>query len=122
MQKIFLLTASLFGAVGVTLGAMGAHFLSDYFIQGGTQYWATATLYLFIHTLALLFLSIHSPLLKTKKWAGTSWACGIILFSGSLYSLALDAPKWLGAITPIGGLLFISGWLLLAVSSWNGKG
>lgn len=105
--------AALFGALAVGLGAFGAHALADVLTKNGTlEIWKTASQYHFIHTLALLVLGLMG------ERAGKSWClllAGTIIFSGSLYTLALTNIKWFGAITPIGGLLMIIGWLLLAL-------
>ena len=105
--------AAISGALAVGLGAFGAHALADLLAKNGTlEIWKTASLYHFINTLALLVLGLIG------ERAGRSWCllgAGTIVFSGSLYVLALTNIKWLGAITPIGGVLMIVGWLLLAV-------
>lgn len=82
------------------------------------EIWHTATLYLFIHGLGLLALGVlQSQGHKVAKVAGVLQA-GIVIFSGTLYAMALGFPKWLGAITPIGGTLMIVGWLMLVFGKW----
>ncbi|MDB6140871.1 MAG: rane protein [Verrucomicrobiaceae bacterium] len=104
--------AAIFGALAVALGAFGAHALEELLVKNGTvEIWRTASHYHFIHVLALLVLGLIG------ERAGKSWtflAAGTLVFSGSLYLLALTNIKWLGAVTPVGGLLMIIGWLLLA--------
>lgn len=104
------IAAGLLGFTGVALGAFGAHALKDTLAAGGhTATWQTAVLYHLIHAVALLAL-------PPGKWAGRCWIAGIVLFSGSLYALALGGPKILGPITPLGGVLLLAGWALVA---WN---
>jgi uncharacterized membrane protein YgdD (TMEM256/DUF423 family) len=99
-----LLAAGLFGFSGVALGAFGAHALKDTLAaHGTTATWQTAVLYHLIHAVALLAFA-------GGRWAGRCWIAGIVLFSGSLYALALGGPKLLGPVTPLGGLAFLSGW------------
>lgn len=115
-----LFLAGLFGASGVGLGAFGAHALKDVLDARGTAVWQTATLYHLVHAVALLALG--AVLAAEPSWAGwtragavVGIAAGILLFSGSLYALALGAPRMLGAITPLGGVAFMVGWLCVAV-------
>lgn len=109
--------AAISGSLAVGLGAFGAHALKTQLTPYQLDIWQTGVFYQFVHTLLLLFVSrqndwfINSPrLTKLSCWSLT---IGIILFSGSLYLLALTSLKWVGIITPIGGLLFITSWLLL---------
>lgn len=122
MIKLILVFATLNGCLAVALGAFGAHALKAQLSAAALQTWHTAVQYHFIHVLALLALGV---LLKTSevmlpgKVAGIAFMVGIILFSGSLYGLALGGPKFLGPITPLGGLCFMVGWLALAVQVWK---
>jgi uncharacterized membrane protein YgdD (TMEM256/DUF423 family) len=119
MQKFFLLAGSLLMALTVAIGAFGAHGLKD--ILQKTQRidtFETAVRYQFYHSLGILFLGlllIHFQH-KLLNYAGYSFLIGIIIFSGSLYILSLTGIRWLGAITPIGGLAFITGWVLVFVA------
>jgi uncharacterized membrane protein YgdD (TMEM256/DUF423 family) len=108
------IAASLLGFTGVALGAAGAHgSLHDALVAAGTlDIWRTGVLYHLIHAVALLGLAGWPD----ARWTGWCWIAGVILFSGSLYWLALGGPKVLGPITPLGGLALLLGWLLLA---WN---
>jgi uncharacterized membrane protein YgdD (TMEM256/DUF423 family) len=107
----------LSAASAVGLGAFGAHALKN---SGVDQYylkiWETATLYQFIHALGIIFISQRNALRSsnTLDWAAIAFSSGTALFSGSLYLLTLTQKKWLGAITPLGGTLFILGWLMAA--------
>lgn len=117
MNQIFLAIASVFGVLGVGIGAFGAHGLSKILVSNGRlDTFETAVKYHFYHTLALLLVSILikvSGEARYLSWAGWSFIGGILIFSGSLYILAITNIKWLGAITPIGGFLFIVGWSCL---------
>ena len=117
MRKLFNITAIL-GAAGVAAGALGAHALKDVLHnQGTSSAWETAVLYHLIHVPALLAIILHAKDKQTScPWlgrAGAFWIAGVIFFSGSLYALSLGGPRWLGPITPLGGLLLIVGWLCL---------
>ena len=111
---------SLVMLLGVALGAFGAHGLKDTLTPEGKQVYQTAVLYHLIHGLALLavgWLAILKPTEPLVRGAGWAFAVGILLFSGSLYALAITGIRKLGMITPLGGLAFLAGWLLLAFSA-----
>jgi len=103
------------GASAVLLGAFGAHALRGVLDAGGLELWHTASQYHFWHALALAVACLVPPG-KPRRCALAAFAIGIVLFSGSLYALALGAPRWCGAITPLGGLAFIAGWIALGVA------
>ena len=108
--------AAALGALAVTLGAFGAHGLKDLLAQNGTAaIWDKAVFYHFIHTMMLFVLAQRQPL-KTGPW----WCffSGIVIFSGSLYLLAVTNMHLLGAITPVGGIGLIAGWIWLSLASW----
>ncbi len=100
-------------AIGVMLGAFGAHGLKNFATPKALELWQTATLYLFIHGLGILLVGVLVALGLSNKKPAVCFGVGILLFSGSLYAMALGAPRFLGAITPMGGTLFIIGWLWL---------
>lgn len=103
------------GFLAVALGAFGAHGLKDLLAQNATTaIWEKAVLYHFIHTVMLFVLAQRRPVLMG---AWLSFFVGVVIFSGSLYLLAVTNVKWLGAITPFGGLSFIVGWVWLAVTA-----
>ena len=111
--------AAASGALAVALGAFGAHGLKDLLVRNGTAaIWETAVFYQFIHTV-MLFVLAQRPPLKTGPW----WCffCGIVVFSGSLYLLAVTNWHWLGAITPVGGASLIAGWIWLGVCVGKGR-
>ena len=114
--KALLLCGSLGGLIGVILGAFGSHGLAKKLSPEMLAVWKTAVEYQFFHSLALLavgLLLMQQANATLAGWAGAAFIVGILLFSGSLYVLALTGIKPLGAITPIGGLSFIIGWVLL---------
>ena len=104
------IAAGLLGFTGVALGAFGAHALKESLAASGyAATWQTAVLYHLIHAVALLAF-------PSGKWAGRCWIAGLLLFSGSLYWLSLGGPNILGPVTPLGGVLLLAGWALVA---WN---
>jgi uncharacterized membrane protein YgdD (TMEM256/DUF423 family) len=105
-------TAGL-GFLAVALGAFGAHALKDLLDNKAAAIWEKAVFYQFIHTVVMLLLAVRSPF-RRGPWL--SFLVGIVFFSGSLYILALTGAKWWGAVTPVGGLAFLVGWLWLAVA------
>jgi uncharacterized membrane protein YgdD (TMEM256/DUF423 family) len=113
--------AALMGLLGVLLGAFGAHGLKNILAQNQTvAIWEKAVFYHFIHAVMLFVLAGRKPLPR-GPWV--SFLIGILIFSGSLYALAITNLKWLGAITPIGGISFIVGWtwLIICVADANSK-
>lgn len=102
---------SILGFLGVTLGAFGAHLLKNKVTEIEFEHWKTATLYLFVHTLAGLMSCYFSH----KKRSQFLFAFGCIVFSGSLYFLVILKMPIFGAITPIGGVAFLLGWLFLTI-------
>ena len=123
MDRTFFVLASLFGGLSVALGAFGAHALEDRLTEALMGTYQTAVQYQFYHALALVavaFAISRWPGGKLPVIAGWLFVAGILLFSGSLYLLVMTNTSWLGAITPLGGVAFIVGWLLLAFTAWRG--
>lgn len=122
MQKIFLMTGSILGALSVMIGAFGAHALKNMLTANGRlETFETAVKYQFYHVLALLIVGILLSRIDHKllHYSGYSFIVGIIIFSGSLYTLCLtNVGKW-GAVTPIGGVFLIVGWVLLFLSIYK---
>ena len=128
MNKRIILTASFFGVVAVLLGAFGAHGLKAVIDQSSIDIWQKGVEYQFYHTFALLYLSTFAR--YRNKLINIAYFCftfGIVLFSGSLYLLAtrsilkLDFINLIGPITPIGGLLFVLGWIMLFFAAFKDK-
>jgi uncharacterized membrane protein YgdD (TMEM256/DUF423 family) len=106
--------AAIFLALAVGLGAFGAHGLRARLDPYSMSLWEKAVFYHFIHALGILIASVIARTSPVSEWACWLLAAGVLIFSGSLYLLAVTGTRMLGAITPIGGLCFIAGWLLLA--------
>lgn len=122
MAKLFITLASLSGMLAVMMGAFGAHALKNRLDEYALGIFETAVQYHFHHSFALLAVGVialsqpQTTLLKTSGWL---FLIGILVFSGSLYLLSLTGVRWLGAITPLGGLAFIGGWACLAALGWK---
>lgn len=121
---------AIFGALAVGIGAFGAHALKDWLISiNQVETFQTASKYHFYHSFSVILIGIlvKTKLTKSEKaakfliWAGNLHLFGTTIFSGTLYLLCLTNLKWLGAITPIGGILLILGWLFLAISFLDKK-
>lgn len=123
MTQFALAAAAVYGLIGVVLGAFGAHALSARLTADLQAIWHTAVEYQFYHALALLGLGVLLRGGLASGWLSAAAICfcvGVLIFSGSLYILALSGLRWWGAITPIGGLLLIAGWVALLVGVLRG--
>lgn len=122
MAKLFIILASFSGMLAVTFGAFGAHALKGRLDDYALGVFETAVQYHFNHSLALLavgILALSQPETALLKSSGWLFLLGIFVFSGSLYLLSITGVRWLGAVTPIGGLAFIAGWACLAATGWK---
>jgi uncharacterized membrane protein YgdD (TMEM256/DUF423 family) len=120
--RLFFALGSVFAGLAVGLGAFGAHGLQNILSAEDLETFEVGVRYHMYHALALFVVA----------WAGTQWesssvaiagwlfVAGVVLFSGSLYMLVLTGPRWLGAITPIGGVAFLAGWAVLAWTALKG--
>lgn len=124
MERLFWLLGGIYGFTAVALGAFGAHGLQarlgpleDAFRR--LEWWDTAAQYHLVHALALAFTGYLAGrgTGAPARWAGACFAAGVLLFSGSLYLMGLTGALWLGAITPFGGLLLLTGWAAIAVAA-----
>lgn len=106
-------------ALAVITGAFGAHGLERVVDAQGLAWWKTAVEYHFIHALGLLACGLWSGRHALPRWIPLLMLAGLVIFSGSLYAMALGAPRWLGAITPIGGTAWIAAWSWLAWTAWR---
>ena len=122
-HRTTLLAAGIFGATGVAAGAFGAHALRGFLLeQGMTSAWDTAARYQLLHAVALFaaaawMRSAPGAAQRRAGWAAASWCAGIVLFSGSLYGLAAGGPRWLGPVTPLGGVAFLAGWVCVCLAA-----
>ena len=120
MARIFLTIAAIFGGLSVAAGAFASHALKDRLSERALEIFETGAKYQMYHALALLGVALllsqeaQTPLIV----AGFAFVTGIIIFSGSLYGLSFSGIKWLGAITPLGGVAFLVGWGCLAIAAW----
>jgi uncharacterized membrane protein YgdD (TMEM256/DUF423 family) len=123
MARIFLAIAGVLGGLAVVFGAFASHALKDRLSERALEIWETGTKYQMYHALALVLVALLLSRLTTQSFplimAGYAFIVGVFLFSGSLYALSLSGIKWLGAITPLGGLAFIFGWICLVVAAWG---
>jgi len=123
MNKTFLITAAIIGALSVALGAFGAHGLKDKLNEYTLGIFETAVRYQFYHVFALVAVGLLFQYYNNgwMLWSGRLFIAGMILFCGSLYLLTYfiannnESMKWLGAVTPFGGLCFIAGWVCIAI-------
>ena len=123
MTKIFMAIAAILGALSVAGGAFASHALKEQISERSLEIFETGAKYQMYHALALLLVAILLTRLDviptTLVTSGIAFIVGVFLFSGSLYALSLTGIKWLGAITPLGGVAFLIGWGCLAISAWN---
>ncbi len=122
-MKLFIMMGSLNAFLGVALGAFGAHGLKTKVSPEMLTVWQTGVQYHLVHALGLVLIGILChlmPEINLLRNAGWFLLLGIVLFSGSLYVLALSGVRGIGMITPLGGIAFLIGWLLLVVAAWKG--
>lgn len=118
-MKLFLQLGAINAALAIAAGAFAAHGLKSKLSAHYLEVFQTGAQYHFYHALALLLvglLMLQFPEQGLFKWVGYLFILGILLFSGSLYTLSISGISWLGAITPIGGLAFIIAWLIMAAA------
>jgi len=117
--KLFLAAGGLAALAAVALGAFGAHALKSRLSAEMLSVWHTGVEYHIYHALGLLAVGLLAQQLPGSallKWSGWAMLAGIVLFSGSLYALALSGERWLGAITPLGGVAFLVAWALVVAA------
>jgi uncharacterized membrane protein YgdD (TMEM256/DUF423 family) len=122
--RLFGIAGTLFGLLGVALGAFGAHGLKGRLTPQDLMVFETGVRYQMYHALALLFVAVLMSRGPSHGQAVAGWAylVGILVFSGSLYLMVVTGQRWLGAVTPVGGLAFLVGWGALAWSFIQGRG
>ncbi|MFD1773213.1 DUF423 domain-containing protein [Paenibacillus rhizophilus] len=124
MQRTFMTWGALLAMLAVAVGAFGAHILKASLDERALAVYETGVQYHMIHALGLLIVGLAAGQWGESgrlRWSGGLLLAGIVLFSGSLYALSISGIKVLGAITPLGGVCFIAGWLLFALEGWSRK-
>ncbi|WP_267382954.1 DUF423 domain-containing protein [Cyanobacterium sp. uoEpiScrs1] len=125
MIKVFMMIGATLAGLGVVGGAVASHVLKNRLSDNALDIFGIGIKYQMYHSLALLLVTLllicrqNNP--SSLLLAGYGFTLGIVVFSGSLYALSLTGIKWLGAITPIGGIAFIIGWGSLVITAWNWK-
>lgn len=120
--RLFVLLGALGMASAIALGAFGAHALRARVEPADLAIWQTGVQYHLVHALGLFvvaFIAESWPEITAIRWVGGLMVAGMLLFSGSLYLLVLSGLRWLGAVTPVGGIAFIAAWSLLAWKIWR---
>jgi len=120
--RLAIVVASVLMALAVVVGAFGAHALKTRLAPDMLAIWQTGVTYHASHALALLalgLLMLHAQGSAALRYAAWLFVAGIVLFAGSLYLLALGAPRWVGAITPFGGVAFIAAWIAVSAGAWR---
>lgn len=125
LTRVFLTIAAMLAGLSVAAGAFASHALKERLTERALEIFETAARYQMYHALALflvaVLLSRAERMPPTLTVAGYAFIAGIALFSGSLYALSFTGIKWLGAITPLGGVAFLVGWGCLAIAAWSFK-
>jgi uncharacterized membrane protein YgdD (TMEM256/DUF423 family) len=123
MERLFAMLGAASGFIAVAAGAFGAHALKARLSVDMLTVFETGARYQMFHALALLLVAWASTRWPGRAIAASGWCfvAGTVLFSGSLYLLALTGVRGFGAVTPFGGVLFLAGWLLLAGAAWRGR-
>ena len=117
MKMNWILVGASSGFVAVALGAFGAHALGERLSPEALDWWRTGVFYQLTHAPVIALLGVLQPSGRRVGRAGWTLSLGSLIFSGTLYLMALGLPRWLGAITPVGGTLLLAGWVLLALAS-----
>ena len=121
MSKVFLVMGSILSLIGVAAGAFGAHGLRESLSSESLHTFEIAVRYQMYHSFALIVAGWALDKYERRQFVKAGWLflSGVALFSGSLYILVLTGAKWLGAVTPFGGLAFLTGWFFLAKGFWK---
>ncbi len=123
MMQIFMGVAAILAGLAVAAGAFASHALKEQLTERALEIFETGVKYQMYHALALLLVALLLSRAETEQTplivAGWAFIAGIAIFSGSLYALSFSGVKWLGAITPLGGVAFLVGWGCIAIAAWN---
>lgn len=114
---------AVLGFVGVAAGAMGAHALRDRIDPGALEWWKTGAQYTLVHAVMIAALGVSGAVDRVRIWgtAAVAFVIGVAIFGGTLFAMALGGPRWLGAVTPLGGLSLLAGWAALALGAWQAR-
>ena len=121
MKSSWIAIGAAWGALAIALGAFGAHGLRDRASAPDLEIWKTGVLYHALTALVLIAFGLYSELRGARSAPGLALFIGSVIFSGTLYAMVLGAPRWLGAVTPIGGVAMIGGWVLFASQAWRAR-
>jgi uncharacterized membrane protein YgdD (TMEM256/DUF423 family) len=124
VPQLFILLGSINAFLGIALGAFGAHGLKERISAEMLVVYQTGVQYHIIHSVGIILVGLMAKCFEHNRvtaWAGGQFLAGILIFSGSLYALSLTGIRQWGMVTPVGGLLFLSGWITLAVSAVRGR-
>lgn len=119
MDRRFVALGAILGLTGVAAGAFGAHGLKERLSPEMLAIFETGVRYQLVHAAALLFVGLAADRMRGTAAAGWLFLAGVAIFSGTLYVLATTGVRWLGAITPIGGVALLAGWAAIAWSAWR---
>lgn len=121
MSRTWIVVGAVLAFLGVAAGAFGAHALEGRVSRDLVRVFETGARYHLVHALALTFVGLASARWTDPLWTAAGWlfVVGVVVFSGSLYALALTGVRWLGAVTPLGGVAFLAGWLAVAAAAWR---
>lgn len=119
--RFWVVVGALSGFLGVGLGAFGAHGLKTVLGPEQLAWWHTATLYQMLHAPAMVLAGVVPLVRPSARVVGFLFFVGTVIFCGTLYLMALGAPRWFGAITPIGGLALMAGWLAFAIGALRSR-
>lgn len=121
MSRVWIVVGATLAFLGVAAGAFGAHALEGRVPRDLVRVFETGARYHLVHALALTFVGLASARWTDPLWTVAGWlfVAGVVVFSGSLYALALTGVRWLGAVTPLGGVAFLAGWLAVVAAAWR---
>jgi uncharacterized membrane protein YgdD (TMEM256/DUF423 family) len=124
MERRLVLIGAILGGLGVAAGAFGAHGLKKIVSPEDLAIFETGVRYHLVHALSTIVAAWACGRFpgRAASLAGWLFVVGVAIFSGTLYAMTLGAPRWLGAVTPVGGTALIGGWIALAVAAWRGRG